>query len=175
MDPSLKLITRSNGDGSVQCARFEDGEVIWEYPGAGKPVHGPVVWSPDSEYIAVQHGDRLRIHHLKTKRTVLEVCCNMSAGMHVPTAFSPDSRKLFAWVEGAGVIYDLGTGKEIGRLPRFEKLYHAAFHPQNPWVSLVTGSVIEIWDYTTLRPVVSLAPEGADSHFNHHAWRDDPE
>lgn len=171
--PNLKYITRSHSDGSVQCARFDDGQIIWEFKGSGKPVTGPVVWSPDSEYVAVQHGVRLRVHHLKTGRQVFESPCNESPGMHVPTAFSPDSSNLFAWVGGAGLIVDLGSGKVISRLPKFEQLFHAAFHPKRPWVSLVTGKVIEVWDYSTSQRVVSLAPDSASSRFNHHAWRDD--
>jgi signal transduction histidine kinase len=173
IDPSLKYITRSHHDGTVQCAGFEDGKILWELRGIGKVAKGPVVWSPDSEYLATQHEDRLSVHRWKQQECIFETSCGISPGMHMPVAFSRDSTKLFAWVKGAGCLYDLGTGQEIARLPQFEVLYHAAFHPHNPWVSLSTGKAIEIWNYITRRRVVTLQPRDYSIQFNHHAWRDD--
>ncbi len=173
IDPSLKYITRSHRNGTVQCAQFDDGKIIWELPGKGKVVKGPVVWSPDSEYLAIQHDDRLSVHEWKKQKCIFETRCGISPGMHIPVAFSADSSKLFAWVEGVGVIYDLSTGTEVARLPQFERLSHAAFHPKHPWVSLITGKTIEVWNYVTRRRVVTLEGNSLQAFFNHHAWRDD--
>ena len=144
VDPSMKFITRSAEDGGVQCARLSDGQKVWEIPGSGEALVGPVVWSPDSRFVAFQDTRKLRVHQVAGQRLVLEITSAKMFGTQMPTAFSADSRLLFAWVEGHGVLFDLDTRTEVKRLPRFEKLYHAAFHPTRSWLSLATGNEIEV-------------------------------
>ena len=64
VDPAMKLITRSTETGGVQCARLAGGQKVWEIPGSGEALEGPVVWSPDSRYIAFQDRHKLRVHHI---------------------------------------------------------------------------------------------------------------
>ena len=113
------------------------------------------------------------MHRLADQRLVLETPAAKKLGPDMPTAFSADSRRLFAWVDGYGVLFDLGTGREVKRLPRFEELYHAAFHPTRSWVSLITGKEIEVWDYDSLQRIKTLAPAGTRTFFPHHAWSGD--
>ncbi len=173
VDPATKLISRSTEAGGVQCARLADGQKLWEIPGSGEPLVSPVVWSPDSRYVAFQDRRKLRVYQVIDQRLVFETNAAEMLGPHLPTAFSSDGRLFFAWVEGCGVLFDLEAGREVKRLPKFAKLYHAAFHPTRSWLSLVTGKEIEIWDFDSLRRIHTLAPGGDHDPFPHHAWSGD--
>jgi eukaryotic-like serine/threonine-protein kinase len=167
-DEKLERYARSDGAGNICVRRVADDKELVRLPGRGLPAW-TLRFSPDGRFLCarIDHGT-CRFWDVERRRLVVEPPAHAFD-------FTPDSRRAaVTWPDQSIKIYDLGSGREVKRLPKRPAWTHSlAFSPDGRQlaVSFLEPRVpVEVLDVETGKVVVTLPHPGGVRSL---AWRPD--
>jgi WD40 repeat protein len=184
-DFDLEKYVVGETNGSLTVHAVADDRVLAVLPAPGFRVGGIRIFSPNSRFLRVLYkgeGEKYSdwVWDLELQKAVLkELPCGMPIGLPGDLAgnlagdFSSDSR-LFTrcQLDGTLSVYDLGSGKEIKRLPGTRIFNHLILNPGHTRIACCSeaDSTVEIREVESGRKATSLTCPGGVSVI---AWSPD--
>jgi serine/threonine protein kinase/WD40 repeat protein/tetratricopeptide (TPR) repeat protein len=146
------------------CAGYALGKV----PAPAYSLKGDTWYSPDGRFIAVATKPYVkrwdvpaRVWRIDGKKPIL-VLEESDGPYEEATAFRPDSGQVaFGRADGTVSLYDLGTGKRAGQLPKGPgPVFCLVYHPRLLRLAVANGSEVTLWDLRTKQRLQRLRHPG---------------
>lgn len=128
----------------------------WSSPGHQATVTA-VAYSPEGQFLYTTGIDgKIKRWNASTMKIEWEVEAHTQRGIR-ELAVSPDGTLLAtSGLDGLVILWDASTGKTFGKVPVKAGLspIGLAFHPNQPWLAVAGGEVVEVWDHLRKKTVL---------------------
>src|SRR6516162_1753637 len=113
-----------------------------------------VAFSPDGKYLASGGSEPGRLWNATTGVLLNRVAFSRTTSP-ASLAFSPDSRMILA-SGGSPALFDVLSGKELGRFASADEQHLVAFSPDGKMVATERNQIVILWDVVTRKRIRQL-------------------
>jgi serine/threonine protein kinase/WD40 repeat protein len=170
-DGTLERYARTDRQGAVSIHRVAGNEEIAHLPGPGPCEAWPRL-SRDGRFVAVVYSPTGGFKLWKLDGASPVLLLEEKKGVN-GFDYSPDSRRL-ALRTGNGSIHliELPSGKRVQQLAGGPVPGHLAFHPSQPRLAIVSGTVIQVRDVDSGK-VLAQMKQSVGTSYGHVVWHPD--
>ena len=174
--PDLKLYaTQGPKPGMVDIVRVNDHQPVRRLEG-GDSVVSFCAWSLCGRYLGIHYDTEVHVWEIATGKSLLQTRLGPKTSRpFFETVFSADGRLVLMPDGESLLLRELPSGKELKRFPPQPWYGAGAFHPHKPWLALIRGTEVDVWDFAADRVRKTFASDtnNAQHILFHLAWSPD--